>query len=521
MCTSPIKRKNPSKDPLAKEYIYTPCGKCLSCQKTKQDGIEYRALKEYDWTIAHGGQVYFITFTYDDAHLPHVIFAPAARRIGSKFVGVDTSYPFRADLGWFQKMSCFDKQDIQKFNKRLRSRLKYYNFHVDISFLIVSEYGSDREYISSTGELRKATQRPHYHAIYFITPSQREWTKKRSKPNEHLPSKTTFLNMSYDCWKKCEPYCFKEYLIDNKPLSAISYTAKYITKQQSDEIFSRNLPKHPSVFLMETDEVIYDGHNYVKKYEEVPADRIMPFSTVSNNFGCKHLLGRTVKELSALMSKHTSITNQNGSIYSIPFPSYYIKKFLYTSEKSVEYVPAPIDIEALPLRTKMHIETDYYLQEHVTTKVHEAHFEQHLANQYYVIENNYAKLCAVWYESENKPFSEDFLKSCLKDYLACKCAKVDYFCGTGEIIESPNTLEYFVFDTFYKDRSVEERARLLNSLECFITMVQVERNYQKRSKLIIQKEKQNKRSAQIRQSIHLRHAHQFKASAVQRHKKRV
>ena len=388
MCTSPVKRRNPSKDPLAKEYIYTPCGKCLSCQKTKQDGIEYRALKEYDWTISHGGQVYFITFTYDDAHLPHVLVAPASTRIGSKFVGVDTSY-FRVDEGWYRKISCFDKQDIQKFNKRLRSRLKYYNFHVDISFLIVSEYGSNREYISSFGEHRKATQRPHYHAIYFITPSQRERTKKRSKPNEHLPSKTTFLNMSYDCWKKCEPYCFKEYLIDNKPLSAISYTAKYITKQQSDEIFSRNLPKHPAVFLMETEKSLFNGHNYVKQYEEVPADRIMPFSTVSNNFGCKHLLGRSVKELSALMSKYTSITNQNGSIYSIPFPSYYIKKFLYISENNVEYIPEPIDIESFPLSTRLHTETQYFPIEHVTTKVHEDHFERHLSNQYRVIENNH------------------------------------------------------------------------------------------------------------------------------------
>ena len=51
-------------------------------------------------------------------------------------------------------------------------------------------------------------------------------------------------------------------------------------------------------------------------------------------------------------------------------------------------------------------------------------------------------------------------------------------------------------------------------------MVQVERNYHTRSKLIIQKDKQKKRSAQVNQSIHLRYAHQFKATAVQRHKKR-
>lgn len=507
MCTSPITIKNRSIDFNARKKLQVPCGKCLSCQKTKQDGIEYRAIKEYDYTIAKGGQVYFITFTYDDSHLPYVYAVPAATQIGGRFLGVDES-KLSANMPMFKPVSCFSKQDLQKFNKRLRSRLKYYGYDVTISYLIVSEFGSDDEYVDNRGFIRKGTQRPHYHAIYYLIPNN---------PNDSrsVPSRTTFLNMTYDCWKKCEKYCFKEYLIDNKPLSAISYTSKYIYKQQSDDIFRSRIPSYPVTFVRPVSKLYmndirdYDKplYQYYTTYEFVDQNECMPFTLCSRNFGCKHLLSKSIPELVSLLSKNTSIINQNGSIYSMPFPSYYIKKFLYKNEQYIIDHREPI----LPFE-----ETDTIYEIRRRSVRIDEFVDIYLEKQREIIQNNYAQVCAKFYSFDEHPFSETFLKYGLLDYMASKDCHINIMNGDES---TEDTLDNIIFNSYFHMCSDEDKKWIRTNIDTFIQSVADSRNELTRSKLFIQREKVLKRSAERNMLIHQRHAYQYTSKKLQNHVK--
>ena len=104
-----VKRGLPYKDLYVDDYIEIPCGKCVACRKHKQLAWAFRCLAE-----SHEHKFnYFITLTYDDAHLPE-------------------------DL---------KKRDLQLFNKRLRKVAPF-------RFFACGEYGD-------------INKRPHYHGLYF------------------------------------------------------------------------------------------------------------------------------------------------------------------------------------------------------------------------------------------------------------------------------------------------------------------------------------------------------------------
>ena len=109
-------------------FKYVPCGKCIACLQARRSQWTFRLCKESDASVLS----YFVTLTYDDDHL------------------LNNMYQYNKVV-----FPCFNKRDIQLYLKRLRKRLHKFCDTIQMSYLLVSEYGTK-------------TFRPHYHALMFF-----------------------------------------------------------------------------------------------------------------------------------------------------------------------------------------------------------------------------------------------------------------------------------------------------------------------------------------------------------------
>lgn len=117
-CNTPVLIKVPGAG-----YQYTACGYCQGCRITRLSHLEFRIRQEQRKNLFAGFGSAFVTYTYDDEHLP--------------------------------QNGCV-KKDMQDFHKRLRENLRRdkVNYNSKFKYFMVSEYGSE-------------TFRPHYHGIYL------------------------------------------------------------------------------------------------------------------------------------------------------------------------------------------------------------------------------------------------------------------------------------------------------------------------------------------------------------------
>lgn len=134
-CLNPIKIiVDNHEQEFEKPFVYVPCGKCECCRNS--DSMSWRIrLQEHFFSSS---SAYFVTLTYDDSCLHfEQCFSDG------KFYGF---HPV------------VNKQDVQKFFKRLREHFKPFMSEGEkISYFLVSEYGP-------------TTYRPHYHFIIFNLP---------------------------------------------------------------------------------------------------------------------------------------------------------------------------------------------------------------------------------------------------------------------------------------------------------------------------------------------------------------
>jgi len=107
------------------KYVNVPCGHCEECNKSRARGWAYRILEE----AKKYENNFFLTFTYEDDHLPLV-------RFNDSYVNTLVS------------------DEISRFNKKLKTYLHRKKMNSEFRFYGVGEYGS-------------RTLRPHYHVIYF------------------------------------------------------------------------------------------------------------------------------------------------------------------------------------------------------------------------------------------------------------------------------------------------------------------------------------------------------------------
>lgn len=180
-----------------------PCGNCFQCKAVKAREWSFRCIKEaqkYPKNI-------MLTLTYDDKHIPTSTY------VDKETGEVCTSYTLRKD-------------DVTKFMKRLRKK-----FGDGIRFFMCGEYGSDDEYVTWKGEIKKGTERPHYHIILF----------------NFEPEDMRFYKWSYCDWSKDKnplfkskeieklwPYGFVDLNEVNKETA--EYVARYTTKKLKGDL---------------------------------------------------------------------------------------------------------------------------------------------------------------------------------------------------------------------------------------------------------------------------------------------
>lgn len=132
MCLTPIKVKSVHYGEKVLQYI--PCGTCDECRRREKSGWSFRLALELQKKLDEGWEIGFCTLTYNDEHLPHI--------------------PFEcfADGNQYCEIPCFDKNQMRRFIRNLRSRLDWdYDVQGCVYFL-GSEFGERRG-------------RPHYHLL--------------------------------------------------------------------------------------------------------------------------------------------------------------------------------------------------------------------------------------------------------------------------------------------------------------------------------------------------------------------
>lgn len=128
----------------SREVVYDsipiPCGRCYGCRLDYSKQWADRCIME----LEEHESAYFLTLTYDDAHLP---WPPL---LIDMCEGKVTEYTWLdEDTGEWGSAPTLRKRDVQLFHKRLRKMTGQ-----KIRYFVAGEYGDH-------------THRPHYHAIEF------------------------------------------------------------------------------------------------------------------------------------------------------------------------------------------------------------------------------------------------------------------------------------------------------------------------------------------------------------------
>ena len=123
-----------------KDVMLIPCGQCIGCRiQKKQDWTTRIELEARQWPKE---QVWFITLTYDDDHVPGMI-------VKTGEIMRKVQYVWKPGKKAPESVQTLMYPDVQKFLKRLRKA-----YRGKLRYFCAGEYGEQ-------------TARPHYHMILY------------------------------------------------------------------------------------------------------------------------------------------------------------------------------------------------------------------------------------------------------------------------------------------------------------------------------------------------------------------
>lgn len=300
MCLNPIRIINPkSKVRIdgGENYVITiECGKCAECVYLKRKEARMRSYYQFKWTLENGGCIYFDSLTYDPKNLPRISdWIPEVK--GTKL-----------------DSSCFRRKDITDYIKRVRMHMTRKGLDVKdkLKYFVVSEYGSDKKYISDSGRIRKGTKRPHYHILWFW---QGDWKDIVEASNEMWgKGRTDIGNMKKHVFKIGYHEDFEHMM------SVCTYVAKYVVK---DLDYIKKVNK-----LLEKIEkkynVDYETLEKVRKETEL-------FKRWSNGYGISGLVYNEGEDLNNMRIK---IPDKEKIWDYLKIPTYYRRKIHYKLVKN-------------------------------------------------------------------------------------------------------------------------------------------------------------------------------------------
>lgn len=152
-------------------FNFVPCQHCFQCRTQKATSYYVRAFHEFKLYNDANCMILFVLLTYKEEFLPRVsndsleyvgdltqfgadLYLPVKHRVSKNSPWDDQSGTLcNVD---FKPLPTFSVDDIDKFFKKIRSRLKKHLGYIpNISYFLVAENGDKH-------------QRPHYHILFYI-----------------------------------------------------------------------------------------------------------------------------------------------------------------------------------------------------------------------------------------------------------------------------------------------------------------------------------------------------------------
>lgn len=214
---------------LPKEWLTRiPCGSCIGCRLDySRDWANRITLEAKKYKP---DECWFITLTYNDENIP-------------------LKQTKNEKTGEIKQGCTLQKEDVQKFFKRLRRHYEHHYKHTGIRFYVAGEYG-------------ETTNRPHYHACVFNMPIFTE--NKKYKINEL--GQTLWTN------EEIEKIWGKGFVVIGKiSWDTAAYTARYMLKKQKGpdaKWYYDSQAKNPEFTLMSRKPGI------AKEYYDLNKDKI-------------------------------------------------------------------------------------------------------------------------------------------------------------------------------------------------------------------------------------------------------
>ena len=123
-----------------KDVMLIPCGQCIGCRiRQREDWTTRIELEARDYPKE---EVWFITLTYDDEHVPGMI-------VNTGEIMRKVQYVWKPGKKRPESVQTLLYPDVQKFLKRLRKA-----YRGKLRYFVAGEYG-------------EKTARPHYHMILY------------------------------------------------------------------------------------------------------------------------------------------------------------------------------------------------------------------------------------------------------------------------------------------------------------------------------------------------------------------
>lgn len=276
MCTSPLHLIRSG----VSGYNYSvPCSNCLECRSTLQDAWVFRLTQDLKYLYAHNGKAVFLTFTYNNEHLPYSDFG---------FKGV--------------RQACFDNINLKSFLNKVKVYMWRKYGKSSYKYFVCEEYG-------------KFTRRPHLHGIFMLGSSvdyldfcamcRKLWTFgfmfPRYRCGRYVDNKGKYTSPLLRSWQK-----------------AGAYAAKYITK-----------------------DLDFYGLDAVKSYVEsrhlfTPTEVKKYNNCLPKHFQSKGLGSSFLSQINTPQKLLNAINNKVQSAYNLKFvelPRYYVQKLCYYTAK--------------------------------------------------------------------------------------------------------------------------------------------------------------------------------------------
>lgn len=313
----------------ARAFLPVGCGLCQDCVDSVHRDYFVRLSSEFESNMQSGGLCIFLTYTFDEQHVPCVRYSYNPNTEDIDFFD-DVLSAYSSEIPFIYS---FRKTDLQTYFNSTRKYFERLGIDKPFRYFVVSEYGSDECY----------TQRPHFHALLFLSPNLADYYNSMSSGN----ISDIILSDFSKYWSNGIVSESKKYGLIVSNTHCMHYVSKYISKTSALSNLKR--------FSIFQDFILtnYDRLNPIDlKYQKSPQSLFRHyirkacsgfFVLKSKNFGCQVLDRFEPMIADGDISRLCDCWldgfrfEVHGETYSFPFSMYYFRKLFYNFRADGSY----------------------------------------------------------------------------------------------------------------------------------------------------------------------------------------